>query len=244
MVKKKKKKNKIKYGKVGRPRHNFEFHEARELVRNEQIPSVRQYKKWWKRNTPAKIPKRPDRAYEKEWISWNDFLGNNNIFPSTKQNFRPFKEARTFVQQLGLNNKVQWFDYVRTGKKPKDIPTRPDVVYDDWFTWADWLGSDIASVKRNIETAEAIFFIIQNKNRPHNVFQLGITLEGKQTILQYQVKQQFRIVGLFYCNIDFNWKSIVEDYGKSFWEGRQDEYVINNINNFVFNITDFVEKVR
>lgn len=232
--------------KVGRPRVNLEFHEARELVRNEKISSVGQYHKWWLLNTPAKIPKRPDRAYKHEWISWNDFLGSNNPFPCIKRSFRPFVSARSFVHTLTLNNKSEWFEYIRTGRKPDDIPARPDLIYrNDWFTWKDFLGADKASVKRNLDAAEAIFFIVQNHGRPNNVFQMGITIEGKESILQAQQKHQFRIVGLFYCDIGFGWKSFATELGREYWDsGRNDEYTVPNINDFVFQISDFVERVR
>ena len=227
--------------KVGRPRVNLEFFEARELIRNENIGSVAQYKKWWDLNTPARIPKRPDRAYKKEWIGWNDFLGSNNPFPCVKKSFRPFREARSFVQQLGFTKKAEWWEYAKSPRKPADIPSRPDLIYrDDWFTWTDWLGSNIASVKRNIQEADAIFFIIHNVGRPNNIYQMGITMEGKQAILQAQAQQRFNIIGLFYCDIGFDWQTFAEDMGKTYWEGRKDEYVMPNINDFISHHRSFI----
>lgn len=241
----KKKSNNNTPRKVGRPRVNLEFSEARELVRNENISSVVQYKKWWLYNIPAKIPKRPDRAYKTDWKGWNDFLGSNNPFPCVKRNFRPFAEARSFVHQLGLTKKGEYFEYAKSSRKPSDIPSRPDLIYrDDWFTWRDFIGADIASVKRNIETAKAVFFIIQNAGRPNNVFQFGITLEGKETILQSQIQQRFKIIRLFYCDIDFKWDTFAEHYGRRYWDsGKLDEYVIPNMNDFIFQISNFVEKI-
>lgn len=232
--------------KVGRPRVNLELHEARELVRGEGLTSVVQYKKWWQLNTPARIPKRPDRAYKNEWISWNDFLGSNNEFHFIRKTFRPFIEARSFAQQLGLGTKAEWIAYAKSGKKPEDIPSRPDLIYTkDWFTWKDFVGADIPSIKRNINASPAVFFIIQNSGRPNNVFQFGITLEGVKTVLQYQAQQQFKIVGLYHCDIDFAWQRYAEHFGKLYWEsGRSDEYVISNINDYIFEISDNVVPVR
>ena len=232
--------------KVGRPRVNYEFHEARELVRRENISSVRQYHKWWAYNTPAKIPKRPDRAYKSDWQGWNDFLGSHNPFPCVKKKVRSFTEARSYVHQLGLKTKTAWIEYAKTNKKPEDIPSRPDLMYrEEWFTWNDWLGADIASVKRNIETADAIFFIIQRQGRPRNVYQMGITLEGKQAIIDASIREEFRVVGTFYSDMDFTWQHIADDVGKQYWDsGRQDEYVIPNISEFIFQIGDFTEQFR
>lgn len=241
----KKKPDDDKPRKRGRPRINLEFNEARELVRAEQLTSIIQYNKWWLYNTPAIIPKRPDRAYKKEWVNWNDFLGSNNPFPFVRKKFREFTEAKSFVHRLGLKTKADWLDYVRTGAKPVDIPTRPDLIYDDWFTWKDFVGGDLTSVKRNIDAAGGIFFIIQNYGRPNNVYQLGITLEGHKTIFQHQVTQKFKIIGMYHCDIDFTWEQIINKHGKKYWEaGRKDEYVISNINDFIFDITNFVETIR
>lgn len=231
---------------VGRPRVNLEFYEARELVRNEHLTSVGQYKKWWALNTPSRIPKRPDRAYKNQWVTWNDFLGSNNPFPCVKRSFRSFIEARTFVQQQALNTKGDWWEFCKSGRKPEDIPSRPDLIYrDDWFTWKDWLGADISAVKRNVEAADGVFFILNNAGRPSNVFQLGITMEGVETIKRAQNAQQFKIIDMFYCDISFDWQGIVEELGRQYWEtGRSDEYLIPNIHDFMFQIGDFVEKIR
>lgn len=244
--KKKATKKRAKPVKKGRPRVCLEFIEARELVRGESLDSVGQYKKWWLHNNPARIPKRPDRAYKKEWLGWNNFLGSSNPFPCVKRSFRSYVEAKSFVHRLGLRNKPEWFDYVRTKAKPVDIPTRPDLIYTkDWFTWKDFLGSDLSSVKRNMDAAGAIFFINQNHGSPSNVYHLGITLEGKLTILQHQAQQGFRIIGLFACDIDFDWESIVHSFGKEYWgSNRGGEYTIININEFIFNITDFVVPIK
>ena len=243
---KKAKKNTVPPRSVGRPRVNLEFYEARELIRNENISSVGQYKKWWALNTPAKIPKRPDRAYKNQWVSWNNFLGSNNPFPCVKRSFRGFIEARTFVQQQALDTKGEWWEYCKSGKKPEDIPARPDLIYgDDWFTWRDWLGADISAVKRNVEAADGVFFILNNSGRPNNVYQLGITLEGIETVKRAQLEQQFRIIGMFYCDISFGWQSIVEELGRHYLDaGRSDEYIIPNVHEFIFQIGDFVEKVH
>jgi hypothetical protein len=241
----KKKKSVKKKRPVGRPRYNFEFEEARELVRHEGIESLRQYARWWLHNKPARIPKRPDRAYKNDWVSWNDFLGSTNKWPCPRT-FRSFVDARTWAQQLGLHTKADWFDYVRAHDKPEDIPTRPDLVYiKEWFTWRDFVGGDKKSIKRNIEAADAIFFIIQNQGRPNNVFQLGITLEGKETVLQSQHTQKFRIIGMYTCEITFEWEKVIQQFGRQYWESnRKDEYLISNLNEFLFNVTDFVTPVR
>ena len=58
-------------------------------------------------------------------------------------NWLQFEEARNFVHKLKFNNREEWIEYCKSGKKPKDIPTNPHVTYkhDGWKTWGDWLGS-------------------------------------------------------------------------------------------------------
>src|SRR5262249_3661790 len=57
--------------------------------------------------------------------------------------FRPFKEARAFVHNLGLNNGDAWRAYCQSGEKPNDIPAPPERVYRNrgWIDWGDWLGT-------------------------------------------------------------------------------------------------------
>lgn len=231
---------------VGRPRENYEFHEARELVRNEGLRSVGEYAKWWEFNKPAMIPKRPDRAYKKDWQGWGDFLGVNNPFPFIRKKFRPYKEARAFAQQLGFTSKQQWIEYAKSEKKPIDIPSRPDLVYRDrgeWFTWKDFLGSDLVSRKRNFDESDPILFIIQNTDVPSNVYQIGITIEGKTAILQAQKQFDFAIVGLYHCDINLDWQSIAKKYGSS-WEGAEDEFLIPNVHEFIFDVSQYTSPLK
>ncbi len=90
---------------------------------------------------PADIPLAPDRIYKgKGWIGWGDWLGTGYIAQKYRK-FRPFEEAKNFVHSLGLGSKDEWSEYARSGKKPKDIPSNPDVIYKDfWKGWPDWLG--------------------------------------------------------------------------------------------------------
>jgi Phage-integrase repeat unit len=64
--------------------------------------------------------------------------------------FRPFQQAREYVQSLKLKNREEWYQYCKSGKKPDDISARPDVAHKkEWKGWGDWLGTgNIASFKR------------------------------------------------------------------------------------------------
>ncbi len=56
---------------------------------------------------------------------------------------KPFEEARAFARDLGLKNIEQWLDYCKSGKKPNDIPHKPDRIYKNkgWKSYGDWLGT-------------------------------------------------------------------------------------------------------
>jgi hypothetical protein len=65
----------------------------------------------------------------------------NPFTPSLRQ-FRSFKKARAFVRSLHLKTKTEWDNYLKSGKKPDDIPTNPHRSYAEtgWAGWRDWIG--------------------------------------------------------------------------------------------------------
>jgi superfamily II DNA or RNA helicase len=92
---------------------------------------------------PDRLPADPQSHYkrEKQWTSWGDFLGTDYV-AGQYRTYRPFVEARKFVHSLGLKNRGEWGKYIRSGKKPKDIPTVPRNNYkSEWKGWGDWLGT-------------------------------------------------------------------------------------------------------
>jgi hypothetical protein len=59
-----------------------------------------------------------------------------------KRSWRPFTEARAFVQPLGLKNRAEWQDYCRSGRRPADIPSNPKRVYNaEWRGMGNWIGT-------------------------------------------------------------------------------------------------------
>jgi hypothetical protein len=59
--------------------------------------------------------------------------------------FRSFESARKFVQSLGLKNNKEWVAYCKSGNKPDDIPSDPEITYDNngWKTMKNWLNITI-----------------------------------------------------------------------------------------------------
>jgi hypothetical protein len=55
--------------------------------------------------------------------------------------YQPFNKARAFARRLGLKSTIEWRDYCKSGKKPIDIPSKPE-RYDEWVGMDDWLGTE------------------------------------------------------------------------------------------------------
>jgi len=56
------------------------------------------------------------------------WLGTGRIANADKT-FKPFEEAREYIRSLGLKNQKEWIEYYKSGNKPVDGPTSPQVVY-------------------------------------------------------------------------------------------------------------------
>jgi hypothetical protein len=77
---------------------------------------------------PLDIPANPLSAYGSDFKGYGDWLGTGAI-ASRLREYRPFAEARAFVQQLRLRDKAEWQAYATSGRKPLDIPANPPSVY-------------------------------------------------------------------------------------------------------------------
>ena len=56
--------------------------------------------------------------------------------------YRSFKEARKFARSLKLSGRKEWREYLKSGKRPDDIPSRPDGTYKkEWKGLGDFLGT-------------------------------------------------------------------------------------------------------
>ena len=136
------------------------FEEAKNYVRELKIESQNEWRKFTKSdNKPKDIPVNPDLVYmNKGWKSYGDWLGTDSIATRFIQ-FKDFILARDYVRKLKLKNQEQWVEYMKSGKKPIDIPTSPHTVYknDGWVSYGDWFGTGVIAAKnkkfRDFETA-------------------------------------------------------------------------------------------
>lgn len=218
---------------AGRPRYNFEYVEARELVRAEMLKSETEFKKWWALNRPTKIPKNPARAYKKEWIGWADFIGHYNPFPMVRKGFRSFSDCRAYAHSLKLTSREKWYEVTRSEEFPADIPVRPDIIFRnnkgravEWISWRDFLGYKVTDRIANIGTTDHIILITKYRNKPSNVYDIGITNLGKAAILENQSQTGFVIVGAYYHDKTSNWVALINRFMSQYDET---SYIIQNV---------------
>ena len=64
---------------------------------------------------------------------------------------------------MELTNQAEWYAYCKSGNKPKDIPTNPNIKYknEGWIGYGDWLGTDnVAPTRKHFLTfKKARYFV-------------------------------------------------------------------------------------
>ena len=117
------------------------FAAGRAYVRKLKLGNNKEWKEWSKSaQRLSNIPGCPDLAYRDDgWISWPDWLGNgtarNMVAPL------PFTVARAYVRKLKLRSTKEWNEWSKSGQRPSNIPSNPQMTYrdDGWISWPDWL---------------------------------------------------------------------------------------------------------
>lgn len=227
-------------GKRGRPRKSLPFEEARKVARSENIGSVKQYIKWHDLNKPAGLPRRPDRAYKNDFVSWNDFLGNNTPFPCVPRSYRPFNEARAFAQSQRFDKKQEWLDFAGTDDFPSDIPKRPDLHYRDkheWVSWPNFLGTNVREKTRNLLEADFMFFILKNPKAERNYYRCGITGGGVSSINDYLMKMNGSVVAVYHVPDTFQYKTFLSEMGISEHYEYKGYFYIQNLMGLISNLS-------
>jgi hypothetical protein len=160
------------------------FEEARNLVQNENLVNNQEWRDYSKNKRPKNIPGNPSLIYKnKGWLSWGDFLGNNN---ERNIDFLPFEKAREIIRKESIKTSIQWREYSKN-KRPKNIPANPDKQYanEGWKNWRDFLGNEIASnydkvfldlnaakeelKKHKIQSVKSWQKFCQSGNKPNNI---------------------------------------------------------------------------
>ena len=126
-----------------RKKRFMSFKKAKTFIRNQGIQTSAEFKEWKRSGKrPKDFPSAPDLTYKEEWTGWNNFLGTGNIAPSRKKRFMSFKKAKTFIRNQGIQSSAEFKKWKRSGKRPKDFPSSPDLTYkEEWTGWGDFLGT-------------------------------------------------------------------------------------------------------
>ena len=117
------------------------FEDARDFVRNLGLKSSREWREYISTGKkPSNIPSNPNQIY-KEFQGIGDWLGSNTVQTQSRV-YLSFFEARKFVRKLNLKSNQQWREYLKSGKKPSNIPSALPGRYKNkgWKGWSDFLG--------------------------------------------------------------------------------------------------------
>lgn len=240
----------------GRPRKNFDFETAKSIIQVENVGSVSEYAKWWAANMPAKMPKRPDRAYKSQWKGWPDFLGTTRGYIATTMNkgshwkpnldFLPYEEAQKFAISLNFKRKQQWLDWVNDGNCPKNIPRRPDLAYsrkirgEKWISWAQFLGFTLTPEER-VETLEPTLYIASSPKKINGVYLINVISGGVNAVLRHLKCMDVQVIAAFSID-NQDYKDILSKYNPYIY-GERDEYLVNNIMDLIYDLNIKYKKI-
>jgi hypothetical protein len=118
------------------------FAVARAIVPKLKLKGKKEWQAWSKSDQrPSNIPANPHRVYHDDgWISMPDWLGYEG---RAVGKMLPFTVARAIVQKLKLKGREEWREWSKSGQRPSNIPSHPDMTYrdDGWISMPDWLGN-------------------------------------------------------------------------------------------------------
>ena len=137
------------------------FEDARAYVRTLGLKSKQEWETW-RKSRPYDIPGKPEATYKSSgWTSFGDFLGyavGKKAQKAQASKFRAFEDARAYVRTIGLKSVNEWKAWSKSGKRPHDIPSGPNVTYKEsgWQSYGDFLGyadGKVAGSFRSFEDA-------------------------------------------------------------------------------------------
>lgn len=132
-------------GHNGHTKNILSYDEAKKIVQPlVKKYNIKSYSDWTKftktKNMPDNVPVGLIGVYSKtdEWISSDDFFGYKSNFGSNWVDYKGFKQ---FMLDNNLSNGKDFKDFCKQGKRPKNIPSNPHLIYNEWQGW-DFLFKD------------------------------------------------------------------------------------------------------
>lgn len=143
----------------------LDFELARDIVRNENLRSQKDWYEYVRTKKPNNIPSNPQMVYKDKWKSLPDWIGTNEGWEGYQ--WKSYEESKKFIHTLNLKSRNEWREYYKNNKLPHGIPTTPERIYKEFgFSMGDWLGTG------NISNKEKEFYPF-HKSRDI-VHQLGL----------------------------------------------------------------------
>jgi predicted helicase len=121
----------------------LEFSEARAFVHKLELKTQTEWRAYARSELrPDNIPTNPQRTYKHTgWKGWPDWVGIARI-ANQNRTYLDYFEAQARVGLLNLRSNKEWLNYCKSGMRPAELPSAPDVVYKGkgWISWPDFLG--------------------------------------------------------------------------------------------------------
>lgn len=130
----------------------------------EGVTSARKFDQYKKdrKYLPKHFPKIPDEYFMRRgsWKGWKDFLGNP--VTSNKKAFVTYDSASRIAKENDIKNSV---DYRNWKNRPSSLPARPELQYEEWNSWEEFLGNSYKhdSPKHNSKLKESDVRIIKHQ---------------------------------------------------------------------------------
>jgi very-short-patch-repair endonuclease len=118
------------------------YSDAVSLIKKVNIKDVSEWRLWIKINIDKNIPSSPKTVYKNEWVSWGEFLSNNNI-SNSKKLFRNYDDSKLYLSEYNLTGYEQFNKWYKENNII-DIPSNPHIQYKNngWTSWGDFLSNN------------------------------------------------------------------------------------------------------
>ena len=114
------------------------YEELKKFIKDQGIKTSTDYRLQRKKHKGVlngwSLPSNPNKYYEKEWVSWEEFFGKPPI--------ASYEELKKFVKDQGVKTS-RGYQLLRRKKgviNGRRIPSNPYISYDEWEGWNEFLG--------------------------------------------------------------------------------------------------------
>jgi very-short-patch-repair endonuclease len=170
--------------KKNKKRDKLDYNDSKKIVQTLTLKSQKEWYKLSKENKiPDGVPKTPDKYYQDEWISWNDWLGHN---VSTYKKFFSYKDAKKFLKGIGLSSLQEYCDYL-VENQIDFLPLQPSSYYQsDYISSEDYLSNDgnISYGEKKIEK-----FLLENNVNYIHQFKFNDCRNIKELIFDFYLPE-------------------------------------------------------